>query len=230
MLVGVTMTTASTSGSWIASIGSSDDAVRPGEVAARRRRLGVRVRDDHHAGVGDGRQVPEVGLAHPAGAQDGDADRRGVAQGERHGSSRRAGARGLRWRYRLVVALVRTLSWPLTSADGHVPPALHARHPALGRRRHDDDGQPVAAARRGERGADLVGRAGVDGDRAHRLGVLPEVDRDVVARQPVAVAGRGTGARCRSRAPRGRGEIEDALEAVVVEHDDRDTACPRRPP
>ena len=73
-----------------------------------------------------------------------------------------------------------------------------------------------------ERVAQLVRRAGVERQRAHRLGMRPEVDRDVWAVQPVAggVAEAQLVAEVRDADEALEGE--DALEAVVVEDDDRE--------
>ena len=210
------MTTASTAGSWIASSGSADARSARASSRPARRGVGARVRDDDDPGVGDGGDVAEVGLAHPPGAEDRDADRVRVPRPEGHSRSRRWSARLCSYRSRASC----TLSWPLTSATGTShQPSMPGTRPAgdvgttttVGRSRPR---APASAARISS------GRSRVHRDGAHRLGVLPEVDGDVVAGQPTGdriaepqlVAEVADAAVAR--------EVEDALVAVVVEHDD----------
>ena len=105
--------------------------------------------------------------------------------------------------------------------DRHVPPRLEAGHPLLGLGRHHDDRDPVRGFRLRERIAKLVRRARVERQCAHRLGVRPEVDRDVRAVQPVAGGVAEAQLVAEVRHADEALEGQDALEAVVVEDDDR---------
>src|SRR5919202_2103657 len=71
--------------------------------------------------------------------------------------------------------------------DGHVPPALVARHSGVDVDRHvDEDG--LRLARRGSEGSlQLVPTRRVVRPGAQALGVLDEIDRDVVALEPAAL-------------------------------------------
>ena len=218
VLVGVTITTASTAGSWIASSGSPDArsaraSSRPVAAASASGSATTTTRAFGMAAmlrrwVRPIRPAPRTATPIAAGS----------LGAEGHSSSRR-------WSARPLLVPVARLVHVVLAADlghGHVPPALHARHAARGRRRARrrpwaGRGREPRPARRGSRPACRASH----GDRAHRRGVLPEVDRDVGARQPVAGGIAEAQLVAEVADPAVAGEIEDALVAVVVEHDAR---------
>ena len=168
VLVGVAMTTASTAGSWIASSGSADArsararsrpvaaAAALGSATTTTRALGMAAM--LRRWVWPIRPAPRTATPIAFGSL-GRARSQQVAPLEREA---------------VLVPVARLVDVVLAAdlGDRHVPPALHARDAARGRRRDHDDRRPVARRAPPASAARISsGVRGVDGDGAHRLGV-----------------------------------------------------------